>query len=115
MKTEGCAVETVDHVLERLAVDRVAFVKLDVDGNEFSVLEGATRLFKQDRPVFLLELAPDAFSSNPGDFDSMIDLLHRSSYRLYAVGRDDPLPKDPRQMRARVPRGGGLNAIARPA
>lgn len=41
--------------LDECASSPVGFVKIDVEGHEFAVLDGAARLLKEDRPIFLIE------------------------------------------------------------
>jgi hypothetical protein len=47
--------------------DDVTFVKIDVEGHELKVLEGAVGVFKQSHPIFLIEAEerhrPDAVRS----------------------------------------------------
>jgi FkbM family methyltransferase len=55
---EGTAggVRTVDLVtLDDVATDRVALVKIDVEGEEAGVLDGAEQLLRRDRPVVIVE------------------------------------------------------------
>jgi FkbM family methyltransferase len=42
--------------LDALGLDAVDFVKIDVEGMEFDVLEGARQLITRDRPVLLIEI-----------------------------------------------------------
>lgn len=49
--------ETMDNWLYRRGIDRVDFIKLDVEGAELGVLEGAARLLRRpDRPMILAEV-----------------------------------------------------------
>lgn len=41
--------------LDALATSPVGFVKVDVEGHEFAVLDGAARLLAEDRPIWLIE------------------------------------------------------------
>jgi FkbM family methyltransferase len=43
------ATSTIDHVAERHGIERVGFLKLDVQGAELAVLQGATRLLGESR------------------------------------------------------------------
>jgi FkbM family methyltransferase len=50
---EGDAVavtDTIDHLVERGGVDRVDFIKLDIEGSELSALRGAERTLRRFRP-----------------------------------------------------------------
>lgn len=47
---------SLDEYVQRKGIARVDFLKIDVEGAEESVLEGATNVLKRDRPVLLIEL-----------------------------------------------------------
>jgi FkbM family methyltransferase len=42
--------------LDDIELEKVGFVKIDVEGHELAVLEGARALLRRDRPVLLIEL-----------------------------------------------------------
>ena len=48
-------VRTVDEVCAEHGVERVHFMKLDVEGFESAVLEGAEEVLERDRPALMLE------------------------------------------------------------
>ena len=50
----GIAVTAVR--LDDVELEKVGFVKIDVEGHELAVLEGARMLLRRDRPVLLIEL-----------------------------------------------------------
>lgn len=51
------AVERLDDVLKARGIDQVDFIKLDVEGAELSVLQGASELLRRSlRPVILSEV-----------------------------------------------------------
>lgn len=52
---EECEVVTLDS----MTLDRIDFLKIDVEGFEFSVLCGAEETIKRDRPVIIVEQKPD--------------------------------------------------------
>lgn len=54
--TAGGQLRTVDLVtLDDVATDRVALVKIDVEGDEAGVLDGAEQMLRRDRPVVIVE------------------------------------------------------------
>jgi FkbM family methyltransferase len=71
--------ERLDDWCVRLNLERVDLIKLDVDGNEFSVLSGAPLLLERCRPVIILEVAAYHFEdtrTNP------LLTLQRLGYRF---------------------------------
>jgi len=78
-------VERIDDVLEQLGSTRVDFMKLDVEGAELSILEGASRTLVASRPVILAEVQD--LRTRPWGYSAreIIDLLARANYRWYAL------------------------------
>ena len=108
--TRGAKYETLDSAWEELGRPTVAFIKLDVDGNEPAVLRGGARLLQEQKPTILTELAPYGHverGENPGVLES---LLGGAGYRLYdlrgrvlsAAGGSTVRP------------GASINVVARP-
>lgn len=48
-------ITTLDNVVEALKVPKVDWIKIDVEGGEFCVVEGAIRTIKKYRPTLLIE------------------------------------------------------------
>lgn len=109
--TAGAVALTLDESLLRIGVSAVDFIKIDVDGNEVDVLRGAERLMRDHRPTLFLELAPYEYR-NPADFDVFVEMLWRMGYELRIAGGASELPRDAREVRARIPRRGCINVIA---
>jgi len=55
-------VRTLDEVLQ----GRVDFIKIDVEGAEKLVFDGATRILERDRPIILSEMAPESLAGVSG-------------------------------------------------
>jgi len=49
-------VTTVDDAVESLGIDRVDFIKIDVEGGELGVLQGAVNTLSRDRPIVVFEV-----------------------------------------------------------
>ena len=65
--------------LDDFELGDVGFVKIDVEGHEFAVLQGASELIARDRPTVLveIELRPD----RPAPLDDIIEWFDSRSYR----------------------------------
>ena len=68
--------------IDGLTQARVGFVKIDVEGAEALVLEGADKLIATDRPVFLIEIEE---RHRPGAIAQTRALFERAGYHAYFV------------------------------
>lgn len=110
--TNGASVQTLDSYVEQHALDRVDFIKLDVDGHEHEVLLGARATLEKFKPNIVLELAPYVYSEKPSDFDELLRLLWRAGYLLTELATGASLPRDPEKVRSLIPAQGGMNSLA---
>lgn len=78
---------TLDSFLETHSLDKVDFVKMDVEGAEMLVLKGADRLLRRAQaPIWVIELNIEtaaSFGHTPADVLRM--LTDRQEYELYKV------------------------------
>jgi FkbM family methyltransferase len=92
---------TLDAALERAGVDRVDFLKLDIEGAEELALRGARSVLTRSHPVIVFELNPTAAArfdlSTDGAWRYLEDLGYRF-FRLDPAGRltaiASPPPED---------------------
>lgn len=79
------AVKTLDSCISH----RVDFIKIDAEGSEFLVFEGAQRILTQDRPVSLIEINPSNLLRTSGlsaaEFGVYVENL---GYWLYEIAAD---------------------------
>ncbi len=65
--------------------NRVSFIKIDVQGLEKNVLEGATEIIKRDKPVIIFEHS-DLYFKAPLEIRKQIsDQFSLQSYEIYLV------------------------------
>ena len=94
-------VKRLDDWLREAKVDRVDFIKLDVEGGELAVLQGGTSLLeRRPRPVILAELE-DARSESWGhrakDTAALMQTLGFQWFRLLQDGILERMPENPDQ------------------
>jgi len=116
---DGARFVTLDSLLEEYRtagrINRpVSFVKLDVDGHEVQVLRGSQRVFAQDRPVMLIEIAPYVQDELPKRLEILLDLLKSMDYQLEHISTGIELPMLARELRLMIPLGAGVDVVARP-
>jgi len=74
---------TLDEYLEENSTDRLDFIKMDVEGAEQKVLEGARRTLAKFKPVLLLELNDGALRFQAASCESVVNLLRSWDYLIY--------------------------------
>jgi FkbM family methyltransferase len=110
--TDGARLMSLDTYLKQAGVPGVDFVKLDVDGFECEVLEGARQCLTEFRPTILLELAPYCLREHGASLEGLVGLLHDRGYRLTKLNGKS-LPIDAGKLNSLIPEGASMNVIAR--
>lgn len=60
--------------------EKIGFIKIDVEGHEFKVLEGSKKLLEKDKPVLLIEINKDHSSDVKETFNYLKDLDYEVFY-----------------------------------
>jgi FkbM family methyltransferase len=113
MKTESAQARSLDGIVAELADRKVQLVKLDVDGFECDVLRGATRLLRDVRPVFVMELSPYVLDEHGTSLEQLLSFFIPNGYVFYDERTGRPLPSAAGELRKMIGDGAGINAIAR--
>jgi FkbM family methyltransferase len=85
--TEGCEALTLDEFAQAKKIESVTVIKLDVDGNEYSVLLGGQNLIKTCRPVIVMEWAPSVMYRYDNSPSSLTSLLKHLMYQPFIIRR----------------------------
>jgi FkbM family methyltransferase len=110
--TLGATATTVDDLVAKLGMRHVELIKLDVDGYECEVLDGARDILEHHRPVIVSELAPGAFADRGRSVGELLDRFDAANYRLEPMGRRTAVDRSAVDRLER--RGVSMNVIARP-
>jgi len=78
---EDVAADTLDNIVDR----KVDWLKIDVEGHEQAVLEGATRILSEDKPVLQVEMSDENQAMGPYTLSSLLTLIGTAGY--VSVGR----------------------------
>ena len=83
--SENVVVTTLDRVFEQEGIDRVDFLKLDVEGAEGLVLRGARALLERSQPIVLFEVNPQATEGLGLAVSAPWDYLRHLGYDFFTV------------------------------
>jgi FkbM family methyltransferase len=79
---EQVAVETFDALAQRLSIERVDVMKIDVEGAEVKVLRGARRMLTRWRPTLLIEANEAALRGQGTSTADLVALLRSFGYDI---------------------------------
>ncbi|OSI69426.1 FkbM family methyltransferase [Bradyrhizobium canariense] len=113
MQTESAEARSLDNVLAQGADRKVQLVKLDVDGFECDVLQGATSLLRDTRPIFVMELAPYVLEERGASLDQLLSYFIPNGYSFYDERTQKRLPSSANELQGMVSSGESVNVIAR--
>ena len=97
---DSAVTKTLDSVLSELAISRVEFIKLDVDGYELSVLKGAKNTLEKTSAKIIMEICPYIYQEYGYTLSVILDLLKQ--YNMYDF-------KKRKAMLDNIPKNGGIN------
>lgn len=91
----GVAVEAVrlDDLIGDKSVLRPALVKIDVQGAEMLVLQGASDILKISKPALFVELHDEGLKRFDTSVSAILDHLSQRGYEAYWLMRKGPHPK----------------------
>jgi len=98
----------LDTYAARTGLDRVDFIKIDVEGGERDVLVGGEQLFRRTRPVLLVEIEPSRIAPWGYAPQDIYTLVAGWNYDWWAVTRNGLVPEPA------LPASFGGNYLARP-
>jgi FkbM family methyltransferase len=82
----------LDGVAAEMGLTRLDFLKMDVEGAEARVLQGAECVLAKFRPVLLLEVNDSALQKQGSSADRLQESLRNMNYRLYTFDAASGLP-----------------------
>ncbi len=86
-------VSTLDNYVEKNKVDRLDFIKIDVEGSELMVFQGGIGTINRFRPVILCELADIRTHSLGYDSKLIYEFIEKAGYSWYAITEKHGLKK----------------------
>lgn len=84
---------TLDKYLSRSGINRpVDIIKIDVEGFEYRVLQGALETIRRDRPVVFCEVPPAGLQSFGNSYHQVLKFFSDLSYRFTVFPKSGELP-----------------------
>ncbi|MFZ5720747.1 MAG: FkbM family methyltransferase [Pseudomonadota bacterium] len=89
MDIQPTPVVTLDSFCAEHGVDRVDFIRMDIEGAELKALMGAIGILDRDRPHVLLEIHPAMLQARFGaSGEAVLDIFRDRGYRMFALNGD---------------------------
>ena len=111
--TANARFSTLDELVATMNIGAVGLIKIDVDGNELEVLEGARDLIRRDRPTVFFELCPYLLTGAGRTASDLLTYFTSQGYALFDERTMRPFGTDAERIVASVPPLGGRNVVAR--
>ncbi len=84
--SKSVSVTTLDHHVDAEKLERVDFIKLDVEGFELRVLQGGKKTLRRFRPKMMIETHPALLSSLGSSPKEFVRTIPDLGYSLYLLG-----------------------------
>jgi FkbM family methyltransferase len=114
VSTAGASVDTLDSFVQCNRIDRLNLIKMDVDGHELPVLQGALETLRRFRPVLVMEMSPYIHAEQNHSFADFVALLKSLDYSLRDADSNEVVPLDMAQLERLIPDGASINVVATP-
>lgn len=113
MSTDGAIAMSLDDWVKSASLARIDFIKIDVDGHEPAVVQGARETLARFKPTILLEMAPYLFAHQVEAFNTMLESLSGCGYTMTEVATGKSLPLSSEALNHAIPEGGSVNVLLR--
>jgi FkbM family methyltransferase len=110
--TEGVGSVTLDSFYQQNKLDRIDFIKIDVDGHEYEVLQGAKELMKKFRPVVIFEMSLYLLEENKIEYSVFDTYFKDLNYSLIHSTNGKPITAE--NYMQIIPAKGTIDILARP-
>jgi FkbM family methyltransferase len=79
----------LDELLQSKNINKVDFIKIDVEGYEWEVLQGAQKTIKQNKPKMIIEFSPHIYNKvDVSISENIYNFLLQNGYTLFDVDND---------------------------
>jgi FkbM family methyltransferase len=104
---------TLDEYVDRNQLNRIDFIKLDVDGYEYKVIRGGLNTIAKFKPVIIMELGEYTLREHGDKAEDLIGLLASADYSFYSEKDIEKYPSK-RSLLDAVPQDSTINVLCKP-
>ncbi len=84
---EVITLATLDEMVKEHGIEKVDFIKIDVEGNEWPVLRGAEQVLRKFKPVLMVELNAETATNAGYEIGDMVSWLQSLGYNPFQMSR----------------------------
>ncbi len=77
-------VQSIDNFVKEKKLQKINFIKIDVEGAEFDVLHGAVETFNKFKPACILSIHPDAIAVKGDKLADIYDFIKKINYYFFS-------------------------------
>jgi len=110
--TVGTRIRTLDSLVAEMQLQKIDFIKLDVDGFELKVLKGANNILRRFKPKMLIELCPHVLKEHNSSLEEYFEILKKYNYQIFEEVSGKQLELNSKVIEKMIPVNGGINVIA---
>jgi FkbM family methyltransferase len=92
---ERVRVEQLDDIVQRIGLQQVDVIKVDIEGSEFLCLQGAKETLRLFHPIILMELSDRTLRHQGCHSGQIWELLTQEGYHIYTLGEQTGLILSP--------------------
>jgi len=74
---------SIDDFVKQQKLNKLAFIKIDVEGAEYDALTGATATLKDMRPACIVAIHPEPIAAKGDSLEKIYDLIIGCGYNIY--------------------------------
>lgn len=108
--TVGATSFSLDELIMRKQMDRIDWIKIDVDGYELDVLNGSMGVIQRFKPGFFIELCHYSQIEFKSSVEKIVTFFEKHNYSFYDLAGKD-LGTDLNQIEALIPKMGTTNVF----
>lgn len=111
-KKEDVDFITLDEYVRRNKINRIDFIKLDVDGYEYKIIQGARDTLKRDKPFIVMELGIYTLQAVGDNGYDLANALSDIGYTFYSEKDLAEFPDNDTLIES-IPKDGTINVLCK--